>query len=209
MSKLFNIYIDQCTTEFKTTKFDMFTNSFINEYNIGFSSPATRCCAQCMRLKDLTKKEHDEDAKKQYNLELTMHKMFGRLEKDIRKHPVLSSKKDYEAIYEEHCNIRSLDSDNGWKIFSIKALEEKLKKIQGIADMKVIKLKKLVCICMFRTGGEKYTRLIKPNTRGLLQTDLKERAACQRGISEKNKKSLGNLLAQQVGQNWRNDKDLA
>nr|CAI5865129.1 unnamed protein product [Callosobruchus analis] len=258
MRKLFNIYIDQCSTEFKTTKFDMFRNIFINKYNIGFSSPATDCCAQCMRLKHLTKKEHDEDAKKQYCLELMMHKksanafyelmrntvensytfcfdlqqvqplprtpvrdafyshqdycvdikatkstfyvwtedqagggaeeigsalynhlnnlsltdeihtlrlvcdgcggqnrnsyiihilyywlkfksppsvreiiitypvcgysflpadrVFSRLEKDIRKHPVLSPKKDYEAIYEKHGNIRSLDSDNGWKI---------------------------------------------------------------------------------------------
>nr|CAI5843287.1 unnamed protein product [Callosobruchus analis] len=80
--------------------------------------------------------------------------VFGRLEKDIRKHPVLSSKKYHEAIYEKHGNIKSLDSDNGWKILSTKALEEKLKKIQGIADMKVIKLKKTskndVSVCGFQ-----------------------------------------------------------
>lgn len=364
MRKLFNFYIEQCATEFKTTKFDMFRNIFINEYNIGFSSPATDCCAQCMRLKHLTKKEQDEEAKRKYSLELMMHRksanafyesiratvensysfcfdlqqvqplprtpindsfyshqvsfynfccvdinaksptfyvwtedqagrgaeeigsalydhlnnlsltdeintlrlfcdgcggqnrnsyiihtlyywlkfksppsvreilitypvrghsflpadrVFGRLEKDLRKHPVLSSKEDYEAIYEKHGKVRSLYSDNGWKIFHIKAMEEKLKKIIGIADMKIISLKKGskndVSVCgfqhfRFRTGGEKYTTLIKPKTRGLLQTDLREKVACQRGIPEKKKKSLGNLLAKQFGENWRNDEDL-
>lgn len=56
MRKLFDIYIEQCAPEFKTTKFDMYRNIFINEYNIGFSGPATDCCAQCMRLKYLKKK---------------------------------------------------------------------------------------------------------------------------------------------------------
>lgn len=367
MRKLFNLYIEQCAPELKTTKFDMFRNIFINEYNIGFSSPASDCCAQCMRLKYLKNKERDEDANKKIALELTMHKksanafyesmrslsensytfcfdlqqvqplprtpindsfyshqvslynfccvdikaksptfyiwtedqagrgaeeigsalfhhlnsltltdihtlrlfcdgcggqnrnsyiihtlyywlkfkaptavteiiitypvrghsflpadrVFGRVEKDLRKHPVLILKSDYETIYKSHGVVRSLDSgeENSWKIYNIKALEEKLKKMNGISDMKVISLKKAttgnVSVCgfqhfRFRTGTEKYTTLSKPQSRGILQSDWKVRVLeSQRGIPEKKKKSLGNLLTKQFGNDWKNDKNLA
>lgn len=152
---------------------------------------------------------------------LPADRVFGRVEKDLRKHPVLPLKTDYEAIYKRHGIVRSLESDegNGWKMYNIKGLEEKLKKITGIADMKVISLKKAttgnISVCgfqhfRFRTGTEQYMTLTKPRSRGIIRSDLKEKVlARQRGIPEKKKKSLENLLTKQFGNDWRNDENLA
>lgn len=85
--------------------------------------------------------------------------------------------------------------------------------------MKVISMKKAttgnVSVCgfqhfSFRTGTEKYTTLTKRQSRGILPSDLKERVlARQRGIPEKKKKSLVNLLKKHFGNDWRNDENLA
>ncbi|CAH0555147.1 unnamed protein product [Brassicogethes aeneus] len=62
----------------------------------------------------------------------------------------------------------------------------------------------------FRTGTEQYSTLTKSSSRGTLHSDLKERSlADRRGIPEKKKKSLENLLSKQFGKDWKNDKDLA
>lgn len=75
---------------------------------------------------------------------LPADRVFVRVEKDLRKDPVLPLKSDYETIYKRHGIVRTLDTgeENSWKIYNIKALEEKLKKMNGIAGMKVISLRK-------------------------------------------------------------------
>lgn len=361
--KLFTLYQEQSTPEFRV-KFEMFRKIFVNEYNIGFSSPATDCCAQCMRLKLLRKKEKDDEKKAAYALELTIHqkssrafyellresppnsvtfcfdlqqvqplpktpindafyaqqvslyvfccvdskaknptfyqwtedeagrgsveigsallnyldsldltnisllrlfcdgcggqnrnshvihalyywlkfkarasvleisltfpvrghsflpadRVFGRVEKELRKHQPLIAREEYEEIYEKFGEVRKLGNagDNRWTLFDIKNLENKLKKIQGISDMKIVTLKKNgpnVLFCgfpyyRFRSGNEKFTKIVKFKSRDVCITDLNEKPLSHRGLPEKKKKSLEHLLEQQFGKNWKADKDL-
>lgn len=85
--------------------------------------------------------------------------------------------------------------------------------------MKVISLEKassenIISMCgfqyyKFRSGTEQYTSLTKPRSRGVLQTDLRERTIHQRGIPKKKKTSMDNLLSEHSGNDWKNDENLA
>ncbi|CAH0562897.1 unnamed protein product [Brassicogethes aeneus] len=129
---------------------------------------------------------------------LPADRVFGRVEHDLKKHPLIISKNDYNEIYKSHGVVRSLNSDkgNGWRIHNIKLLGEKLKKINGISNMK-----------------DWYRTIFNTNKTKLPRDTplrLKERSlAGRRGIPKKKKKSLKNLLIKQFGKDWKNDKDLA
>lgn len=74
IKKLHNMYLSQCDAEETRVNFSIFRRIFVNEFNIGFSSPAADVCAKCTRLKYKIKKEADVTKKTDLRTKLAVHK---------------------------------------------------------------------------------------------------------------------------------------
>lgn len=66
--------------------------------------------------------------------------MFGRVEKLLRKKNVISQKEEYDELYKNVGAVRSYGTE--WKIQDYKELCKVLKKLQGIKEIKRIKIHK-------------------------------------------------------------------
>lgn len=73
MKSLNKLYLTQCDEKNKI-HFQMFHKIFINEFNIGISSPASDCCAKCTNLKYQIKVAKTHDGKLNPKLELRFYK---------------------------------------------------------------------------------------------------------------------------------------
>lgn len=71
---------------------------------------------------------------------LPADRVFGRVEKELRKKSTILNKEDYEKVYEKHGTVRKCGED--YKLYNIKALTKNMKKMDGIASMKRIFLRK-------------------------------------------------------------------
>lgn len=148
---------------------------------------------------------------------LPADRVFGRVEKILKRHPTITSCEKYEEIYSEVGTVKRIGED--WKLLDIKELEHWLKKIKGISDAKRIYLKKTmttsgvtsVKACTyenfkFSTGQERYEKLLKAKCE---DEDMRlNEVALSRGIPEKKKASLKMLMLAQFGEEWEKSKDL-
>lgn len=71
---------------------------------------------------------------------LPADRVFGRLEKKLKKQEVILNMDDYIKIYQEVGTVQVLGQD--WTITDYKQLHSKLKKLVGIKEMKRILFKK-------------------------------------------------------------------
>lgn len=69
-------------------------------------------------------------------------RVFGRVEKKLRKHPTILSTEEYADIYRNFGVVKELGKD--WELYNIKSLETKLKEIVGISEYKRIYIQKTV-----------------------------------------------------------------
>lgn len=140
---------------------------------------------------------------------LPADRVFGRLEKEIRKKSVITSKDEYQNIFEEFGNVRRLGED--WVLKDLKSLEAHYKKLDGIQSLKRIKfLKKRVRgtytveVKTHETyrfeSSEKPVPMLKKGKRHPLSLDDLELG--QRPLNEKKKKDIKNLLTKQFGEEW-------
>ncbi|CAG9820696.1 unnamed protein product [Phaedon cochleariae] len=73
VAKLQKLYNRKCGAEYRVS-YDMFRNVFINDFNIGFSSPASDVCSKCTRLQQQLKHENDLEKKKEIIIEYRIHR---------------------------------------------------------------------------------------------------------------------------------------
>lgn len=72
---------------------------------------------------------------------LPADRVFGRLEKELRKISVITTEEEYFQIFEKHGRVHKLYDD--WTLYDIKALGKRnYKKIDGIQSLKRIQLRK-------------------------------------------------------------------
>lgn len=144
---------------------------------------------------------------------LPADRVFGRVEKLLRRQATIFSREEYEKNYEKVGVVKRMGID--WRLFDVKTLQMGLKKVKGLSEMKRIVLKRIdgrvVKICAFEnfyfvSGTEKFEKLLKPK---FLDIDLTiEGKDTERGIPEKKKKSLQHLLNQQFGLKWEDSPEL-
>lgn len=67
---------------------------------------------------------------------LPADRVFGRVEKDLRKKPFILNPKTYREVYAKHGKVLNLGED--WHLYDIKMLENYYKKVEQIRDAKRI-----------------------------------------------------------------------
>lgn len=141
---------------------------------------------------------------------LPADRVFGRIEKEVRKNPILTTKEEYYEIYKKHGNLKMLGPD--WKMVDIKKLEENYKKLNNIRTYKRITLlkethrRKIYCVvkCFenyrFESGSEQQTSLLKRGKRNA--TSLQTINGARKRLNANKRKDVNNLLTKQFGEKW-------
>ncbi|CAH2003243.1 unnamed protein product [Acanthoscelides obtectus] len=148
---------------------------------------------------------------------LPADRVFGRVEKSLRKNPTILSKDEYFEKYSEFGTVKELGIE--WNLYDIKNLQVCLKKIVGISDYKRILIKKsrnkigqdivkVQCYQNFRMEilNEVPQQILKKRKEVPI---VLEEIPLTRSLPEKKKKSLAHLMAQQFGTTWENNENLA
>lgn len=146
---------------------------------------------------------------------LPADRVFGRVEKLLRKTSVVKTKDEYKNIYSKCGEVKELGVD--WHLYDIKSLQNTFKKLDGILDLKRINLKKgrrnsieIFCYQNFRfeTLSETPKNLLK---KGKSDKNLPNLGTLPLNnfIPEKKKKSLKHLLEQQFGEDWAKNETLS
>lgn len=147
---------------------------------------------------------------------LPADRSFGRVEKILKKNPIITSKEKYIEIYSEVGSVKSLGSD--WHMYDVKELEKVFKKVKGISDCKKIILKKFknnneiivkIKTCeyyRFSSGTTTWESLIK---KGKSESNIQlNKLPLGDSIPDKKKKSLRHLMKEHFGEEWQNREDL-
>lgn len=114
INKLYRMYNNEQTDESLKSKKTFWQQIFTTQYNIGFGTPTTDACSNCIELKAKIKKEINPPDKNKLMAELTFHKMrykafFRKLQEkredlltlsfDCQKNMVLPKVQDQTAYY--------------------------------------------------------------------------------------------------------------
>lgn len=150
---------------------------------------------------------------------LPADRVFGRIEKDIKRHDVITTVEEYCDIYSRHGKILLLEKD--WTILNIKDLEVMYKKIEKIQDIKRIVFNKHVSKnqttkCLIKTFKHFKVELDEEQNTNL---NLLKRGKTPSSISLTNVttgrwinadkiKDVTNLLKKQFGNDWIQNKAL-
>lgn len=144
---------------------------------------------------------------------LPADRVFGIVERKLRKVSTILVKEDYHAIYQEVGDINILG--NNWKVFDVKELQKVYKKVEKINDYKRITLTKnekknitgIECFPNYKSNlGSNKQNLLKrgKNVAGFILPELQ--------LTQKlNPKKLANvktLLEAQFGANWQENHSL-
>ncbi|CAG4961110.1 unnamed protein product [Colias eurytheme] len=142
---------------------------------------------------------------------LPADRVFGRLEKEIRKKPVITNKEEYYDVFKKYGQLKVLED---WILKDIKSLEEQYRKLDGIQSLKRIffykkRVRGSATVELkvyenyrFQTGAEKSMSLLKKGKRSPLS--LHDLDVVQRPLKECKKKDISNLLKKQFGEEWYN-----
>lgn len=148
---------------------------------------------------------------------LPADRSFGRVEKILKRNPVIISKEKYMEFYAEVGSVKALGSD--WQLYNIKNLENVYKKVKGISDCKIIKLQKFTDRdneTTVKLATFEYYRFRSPTTtwqslikKGKSETNLQlSRLPLRNCIPDKKKKSLIHLIKEHFGEEWQDREDL-
>ncbi|XP_045457147.1 uncharacterized protein LOC123667235 [Melitaea cinxia] len=143
---------------------------------------------------------------------LPADRLFGRIEKDVRKIPVITTREEYFEIFSKHGRVCELGKE--WCLYDVKGLENHYKKLVGIQGMKKIIFKKckssqgrqLNCVVKSSPNyrfesGEQFISLLK---RGKRHPRNIEQIQEERGLSLAKKNDVTSLLIKQFGADWEN-----
>lgn len=147
---------------------------------------------------------------------LPADRIFGRVEKILKKEAFITKKETYHELYEKVGEIKILGKH--WKLFNIKGLATLYKKLNGISSMKRIILEKqmqkgspvVMCrgLCNFRyeSEAEKYENLTKRG-RSVKNFCLEE-IPLGRVLPPKKIQDIQSLLTAAFNDDWEADPDL-
>ncbi|KAK5638653.1 hypothetical protein RI129_012948 [Pyrocoelia pectoralis] len=138
---------------------------------------------------------------------LPADRIFGRVEKILRRHAVIKTPEKYWELYSTVGEIRKLGPD--WSLFNIKEALGSLKKVVGISTSKRIIIKKrpvsgvvMKSELLYRSDdlAKKFQTLLKPRKR-LAQIVLPD-VPLGHAIKQKKLDSLQKLLVTLSGEEW-------
>lgn len=148
---------------------------------------------------------------------LPVDRVFGRVEKALRKEPFIKTKECYHDLYKQVGNVRVLGED--WLLYNIKGLETIFKKLPGISAMKRVVLKRfsekgrtvVKCRCLtnyrFESEIECFQNLGK---RGCsINSYTLDKFPLVRSLPPKKTDDLKKLLVAVYNNNWEKDPELA
>lgn len=145
---------------------------------------------------------------------LPADRVFGRIEKCLKKEAVIKTKEEYKELYAKFGVVKELGAD--WNLFDVKTLVKTLKKIDGISDLKRIyiqknNIKKIIKVACYQNFRYEYLTEIPKSIikRGKSDNNLQlEVIPLKNSIPEKKKPSLKHLLQEQFGADWMEDPSL-
>lgn len=148
---------------------------------------------------------------------LPADRVFGRLEKEIRKETIITTRDGYDNILKRHGNLKLLRQD--WQLLDIKDLKENFNNLEGLQKMKRIKIEKKikrgkVIGCNIKAFvnyrfecNEDVQTLLKRGKR--IPSEIPTAVIENKELSENKKKDVNNLLTKQFGNQWTDIQELA
>lgn len=148
-------------------------------------------------------------------------RIFGQVEKKLRKKATILSKKEYIEVYDSVGVVKSLGND--WQLYNVKDLSQCFKRLDGISDMKRIFFKRIttrnqrdtvkVKACQyyrFESEAENYTSLLKrgwsiDRCRNVFNLQQIEPV---HSVSAEKKDDVKKLLSKLFGDEWCTQEDL-
>ena len=149
---------------------------------------------------------------------LPADRVFGRIEKDLRRYAVITKKEEYVEKIGQHGVVNRLGED--WDLKDIKELSQNLKKMEGIQKLKRIFIQKQVngrtgkvlnCkVCGYQNfrfdSGESAISLLKQGKR--IPSNIATVDRIPKPLTAAKKKDVNNLLVKQFGEEWKTIPDL-
>lgn len=150
---------------------------------------------------------------------LPTDRVFGRIEKDLRRYAVITKKEEYVEKIGQHGVVHRIGKD--WDLKEIKGLSQNFKKMEGIQKLKRIYIQKQVnrrtgkvlnCkVCgyenfRFLDSSESAISLLKQGKRIPLNIPTVDRILIP--LTAAKKKDVNNLLVKQFGEEWKTIPDL-
>lgn len=83
---------------------------------------------------------------------LPADRVFGRVEKDLRKKPFILDPKTYHEVYAKHGKVHILAEN--WNLYNVKKLEDYYKKVESIRDAKRIIIERKSTIIQTETPSQ-------------------------------------------------------
>lgn len=151
---------------------------------------------------------------------LPADRVFGRIEKNLKRIPVITKKEEYIEQISQHGDVQNFGEK--WNLEDIKSLSQDLKKLEGIQKMKRIYIAKktmkssakvLNCTVTayetfkFSSGTEQARSLLKQGRR--IPLDIPGVKSTSIPLTANKKKDVENLLTKQFGENWKSLDELA
>lgn len=144
---------------------------------------------------------------------LPADRIFGRIEKLLRKKQTIVTKEDYHDTFKEIAEVKVLGKD--WRIFDTKALYVYYKDMPRISEMKRIHMKMNVTATgknVVVKGSENFRfeseldEFVSLKKRGVSNKQIQritlKRLPLDHAITHEKKKDVDNLLKAMFGENW-------
>lgn len=135
-------------------------------------------------------------------------RIFGRIEKDLRRKSIITTKEEYIEIFSKHGQVKHLGKD--WQLYDLKGLGEALRKLNNIQSIKRLLFRKkagkridieVKALQNYKfESNEIYESLLKRGKRFPLTMSLIEHRL--RVVKTAKKKDVENLLIKQFGERW-------
>lgn len=137
---------------------------------------------------------------------LPADRVFGRVQKEIKRHSRIILPKDYQNLYEKFGNVYVMGTD--WFVYDLKALSNTFKKLDGISEQKrifLLKEQKAVKIKMemnFRIEdpSKKPLSLVKRGQK--IDNLMLNQKPEKRALSADKGKAVNKLLHEAFGKEW-------
>lgn len=147
---------------------------------------------------------------------LPADRVFGRVEKLLRKRPLITTKEEYEAVYSEVGNVNVLGKD--WILHDVKSLSNVFHNVRGISDCKrifigkhetntsrVVMRVRAMTHYKFDSETESAVSILK---RGKVIPEVMPEIPLVHDISVQKKNDVKSLLCKQFGEAWHEEENL-
>ena len=137
-------------------------------------------------------------------------RVFGRIEKVLKKHSVILTPDKYIELYSRFGEVKVLGKD--WSLLDVKSLSQELKKVDGISQMKRIVIEKSMvkgkpkvsveCLKYYRNND--CDRFIRPTLmkRGKILERTMPELPLFCSVSKEKKQDIRKLFDKFGGENW-------